>query len=142
MGKISMGRVILGGIVAGLVSDALGYLVDGVLLAPRWADGMLALGHEEFSPYQWVWFNLLGLPMGIVLLWIYASIRPRYGAGPKTAIYAGVVVWIIGSLIPNLSFMWFGGLFSRHLTAFTTAGALVEIVVGALAGAALYKESA
>ena len=142
MGKINMGRVTLAGIVAGIVSDILGYLVDGVLLAPRWAAGMAALGHPEFSSDQWIWFNLLGIVGGIVVIWIYAAIRPRFGAGATTAVLAGVAVWVVGSLIPNLSFMWFGGLFSRHLTAYTTAGALVEIVVGAVAGAALYKESA
>jgi hypothetical protein len=36
--------------------------------------------------------------------------------------------------------MWVTHLFSRHLTAYTTAGALVEIVIAAIAGAALYKE--
>lgn len=35
MGRINMGRVILGGIVAGIVNDILGYLVDGVILAPQ-----------------------------------------------------------------------------------------------------------
>jgi hypothetical protein len=135
-----MGRVILAGIVAGIVSDVLGYLVDGVLLAPRWADGMTTLGHEEFSPNQWIWFLLLGIAGGITVMWIYAAARPRFGAGPKTAVYAGVAVWVVGSLIPNVSFMWVSGLFSRHLAAYTTAGALVEIVAGALAGAALYKE--
>jgi hypothetical protein len=140
MGKINIGRVLLAGIVAGIVSDALGYLVDGVILAPRWSDGMMALGRSEFSTNQWIWFNVLGLLGGIVLIWIYAAIRPRFGAGVGTAVIAGVAVWVVGSLIPNLSFMWFGGLFSKHLTAYTTAGNLVEIVVGAIAGAALYKE--
>lgn len=140
MGKINIGRLLLAGIVAGIVSDALGYLVDGVLLEPRWTDGMLALGRSEFSPSQWIWFNVLGLVGGLVLMWIYVAIRPRFGGGVGTAIMAGVAVWVVGSLIPNLSFMWFGGLFSKHLTAFTTAGALGEIVIGAVAGAALYKE--
>lgn len=141
MGKINSGRVILGGLVAGIVSDVLGYLVDGVLLAPRWAAGMKALGRGEFAPNQWIGFNLLGLVAGIAAIWIYAAIRPRFGAGPKTAVSAGIVVWVISSLLPNLSFMWLGGLFSRHLTVYTTAGALVEIVAGAVAGAALYKEA-
>jgi hypothetical protein len=142
MGKINIGRVILGGIVAGIVSDALGYLVDGVLLAPRWSDGMALLGHVEFSPDQWIYFNVLGLIGGIALIWVYAAIRPRFGAGVLTAIYAGVAVWFIGTLLPNLSFMWVAGLFSKHLTLYTTAGALVEVVLGAVVGAALYKESA
>lgn len=140
MGKINVGRVLLAGIVAGLVSDALGYLVDGVLLAQRWTDGMLALGKNEFSPNEWIWFNLLGLVSGIVLIWIYAAIRPRFGAGAKTAILAGLAVWVVGVLIPNLSFMWVAGLFSKHLTVYTTSGALIETLAGAVAGAALYKE--
>jgi hypothetical protein len=142
MGKINMGRVIVVGIVAGLAADVLGYLVDGILLAPQWADGMKALGHANFSSNQWIWFNLLGLVGGIVLIWIYAAIRPRFGAGAKTAIYAGLAVWVAGVLLPNLSFMWFGGLFSHQLALMTTLGGLVEIVAGALAGAALYQESA
>jgi hypothetical protein len=140
MGKINVGRLILAGVVAGIVSDVLGYLVDGVLLASRWAEGMTTLGQEEFSPNQWIYFLLLGIAGGITVIWIYAAARPRFGAGAKTAVYSGVAVWVVGSLIPNVSFMWVGGLFSRHLTAYTTAGALVEIVAGALAGAALYKE--
>ena len=141
MGKINVSRWILGGIIAGVVADILGTLVDGVILAPRWTDGMKALGHSGFSPNQWIWFNVLGLISGIVAIWIYAGIRPRFGAGPMTAIYAGLAVWVLGALLPNLSFMVFGGLFSKHLALYTTLGGFVEIVVGTVAGAALYKEA-
>jgi len=140
MGKINMGRVILGGIVAGIVMDILSFLVDGVWLAPRWAAGMDALGRSEFSTNQLIEFNLLGIVTGIVLIWIYAAIRPRFGAGPMTAIQAAVAVWVIGTLLPNLGFMWIPHLFSHHLTAYTTAGGVVEVLAGALAGAALYSE--
>ncbi len=142
MGKINIGRVVLGGIVAGIVLDLLGYLVDGVLLAPAWNSGMKALGHADLSMNQIVEFNLLGLATGIAMVWVYAAIRPRFGAGVKTAVYAGLAVWVVGILIPNASFMCVTGLFSHHLTAYTTAGALVEAVVAAIAGAALYRESA
>jgi hypothetical protein len=140
MGKIDAGRVIFGGIVAGIVADVLGYVVDGVWLAPRWAAGMKALGHANFSSSAILGFNVLGLVTGIVLIWIYAAIRPRFGPGVKTAVYAGVAVWVVGVLVPNVSFMCMGGLFSHHLTAYTTLGGAVEIIVGAIAGAALYKE--
>ena len=140
MGKINIGRVIIAGLVAGIVADILSFLVDGMLLAPRWADGMTRLGHGAFSPNEWIWFNVIGLAGGIALIWIYAAIRPRFGAGVQTAIYAGIVYWFVASLLPNLTFMWVGGLFSRHLTAMTTAGDLIETLAGAIAGAALYKE--
>lgn len=142
MGKINMGRVILAGLVAGLVADVLGYLTDGVLLASQWADGMKALGRTNFSPNQWIWFDMLGLVSGIAVIWVYAAIRPRFGPGVKTAVYAGVAVWFVGSLLPNLAFMWFADLFSHQLTLMTTLGGIIETVVGAIAGAALYKESA
>jgi hypothetical protein len=140
MGKINLGRVILGGIIAGIVADLLGFLVDGMLLASKWNDGMKRLGQGDVSTNQIILFNLLGLAGGIALIWIYAAIRPRFGAGVKTAVYAGLTFWVVGVLIPNLSFMWVTGLFGRRLTSYTTAGALVEIVVAAIAGAAVYKE--
>jgi hypothetical protein len=140
MGRINIGRLILAGLVAGLVSDALGYLVDGVLLAERWADGMILLGHSQFSLIEWVGFNLAGLLGGLIAIWIYVGIRPRFGAGPLTAIYAGLAAWLLTSAIPNFEFMGVLRLFDRPLTIFTTLGALVEIVLGTVLGAALYAE--
>jgi hypothetical protein len=140
MRKINIGRVIIAGLVAGIVADILGYLVDGVLLASQWADAMARLGTTDFETSQLICFNAIGLVGGIVLIWIYAAIRPRFGAGVKTAILAGFAVWVIGSLLPNLSFMWVAHLFLHRLFALTTAGALVETLAGAIAGAAVYKE--
>jgi hypothetical protein len=142
MGKINTGRVILGGLVAGIILDILGFLVDGIWLAPQWADGMKALGHAEFGSSQLVWINLLGLATGIAAIWLYAGIRPRFGAGVKTAVLAGVAVWVLGWLLPNLDFMWFSGLFAHPLTAMTTGAGLVEVLLGVVAGAYLYKEAA
>ena len=36
MTKTNTARVVLGGILSGLVLNILGFLVDGVLLAPHW----------------------------------------------------------------------------------------------------------
>ncbi len=139
MGKINWGRVILAGLVAGIVFDILGFLVDAVLLAPQWAEGMKVLGHADMAPHQWISVCLLGLATGFVLIWIYAAIRPRFGAGVKTAVCAGLAVWAIRTFA-NLSFLWAGGLFSHRLAAYTTFGGIVETVFAAIAGAALYKE--
>lgn len=141
MGKINAGRLILGGIVAGIVYDLLDFPVDGVWLAPKWNAGLQALGHSPFSSSQNVELNLLGIAGGLVAIWLYAAIRPRFGPGVKTAIYAGIAVWILAFLIPDAAFMYIPHLFSSHLTLYTTLGALVETVVGTVAGAALYKEA-
>jgi hypothetical protein len=141
MGKINMGRLILGGIVAGIAIDLLDYLVDGKWLAQRWADGMALLGKPGFSPVQIIWFNVLGLLTGIAAIWLYAAIRPRFGAGAKTAIIAGLAVWFIGVFLPNVGLMYISQLFSKHLTLYTTLGGIVEVVFGTLAGASVYREN-
>jgi hypothetical protein len=141
MGKINVGRLILGGIVAGIAIDLIDYFVDGVWLAQRWADGMALLGRPAFSQTQIILFNVIGLLTGIVAIWVYAAIRPRFGAGVKTAIIAGLAVWVLSTLLPNVAFMHVGHLFSNHLTLYTTLGGLVEVVFGTVAGASVYKES-
>jgi hypothetical protein len=140
MGKINVGRVILGGIVAGIVGDILDYPVDGIWLAKMWSDQMGSLGRPAFSNHQILLFMLIGIFMGIVSIWLYAAIRPRFGPSVKTAIYAGIVVWIASTLLPNFALMWVPRFFNGHLTAYTSLGAFFEIVIGTIAGAALYKE--
>ena len=141
MDRINMSRVILGGIVAGIVADVLGTIVDGVILAPQWTEGLKALGRPDFSINQIIGFNILGLAYGIFAVWLYAAIRARYGAGPKAAVAAGLAVWVAGVLLPNAGFMGVTGLFPINLTAMTTAAGVFEWVAAALAGAALYKEA-
>ncbi len=140
MGKINIGRWVVGGLVCGIVLNCLGYLVDGLLLATRWNQGLVRLGRPELGTTQIVWFNLIGFALGLLAVWVYAAIRPRFGAGIGTAVYAGIAVWVAASLLPNASLMWVPGLFNNHLTLYTTLGALVELVVGTIAGAALYRE--
>ncbi|MEO8052861.1 MAG: hypothetical protein ABI833_20820 [Acidobacteriota bacterium] len=143
MTKTNVARVVLGGIVAGIVLNILGFIVDGVLLAPQWNAAMTALGRTgDISMNQIVGFNILGFCYGIAVVWLYAAIRPRYGAGPKTAITAGLALWVAGVLLPNVGFMSVEGLFPTNLTIMTTLGGIVGCVAAASAGAAVYKESA
>ena len=141
MGKINVGRLILGGIVAGIAIDIVDYFVDGIWLEQRWADGMALLGKPGFSQIQIILFNVIGLLTGIVAIWVYAAIRPRFGAGVKTAIIAGLAVWLLTTLFPNLALMHVMHLFSNRLTLYTTLGGLVEVVFGTVVGASVYKES-
>jgi hypothetical protein len=141
MGKINVGRLILGGIVAGIAIDLVDYFVDGVWLAPRWADGMALLGRTGFSAVQITLFNVIGLLTGLVAIWVYVAIRPRFGPGIKTAAYAGLAVWLLTVLFPNAAFMHVARLFPNHLTLYTTLGGLVEVIFGTVAGASVYRES-
>ena len=141
MGKINMGRVILGGILGGIVFDILDYPVDGVWLAPRWTEQLALLGKSALSTNSLIGFELLGILGGIATIWIYAAIRPRFGPGVKTAVYTGVVVWFLGFFLSNVGFMYLDGLFTKHLTLYTTVGNFFEVVIGTIVGAWFYKET-
>jgi hypothetical protein len=141
MGKINIGRWIVCGAIAGIVVDLLGTLIDGWMLGARWAAGMRELGHPPFTATQILWFNVVGLLVGLAAIWIYVGIRPRFGAGPRTAVYAALAVWVVGYLAPDAGFMVIPHLFSHHLAVYTTLGAMVEVVAGTLVGAGLYKEA-
>jgi hypothetical protein len=77
--------------------------------------------------------------VGILTVWLYAAIRPRYGPGPKTAIYAGLTVWFLAYLRSRLGLVALG-VFSTGLMAFAVLWAFVEMILASLAGAWLYKE--
>lgn len=141
MGKIKMSRVLIGGLVAGVVINVFNGVLNGLVLADRWSAYMQSLGKPAaFAPGQLAGFNLIGFAMGILTVRLYAAIRPRFGSGPQTAVRAGLVIWLIGTLFPSVTYV-ITGLAPANLTYVGIAVGIVEYVVAGLAGAALYKES-
>ncbi len=142
MRAINWTRVLVGGIVAGLIIDVVQWLLHGVVLGPEWRQVMQALGKPlEESGGRMLFYVLLGFGYGILAVLLYASIRPRYGAGPKTALYAGGAVWLLGYGLPTLTWIPMG-LFPADLMALAVVGGLVEILLATEAGAWLYREPA
>ncbi len=138
MGKINWPRVILGGLVAGVVINVSEFLLNGVILAKEMEAAMSALG-RQVSGSALAMFTVWGFLVGIFAIWLYAAIRPRYGAGPKTAACAGAAVWGLGYLLAAVTPVALH-LFPRRLLAVGLAVGLVEAIAGTLAGAWLYRE--
>jgi hypothetical protein len=145
MGKINYGRVILGGVVAGIISGTLWFFFNIVLMGQRWADTFKALnpsGHNAAGlPASLISLYLMYIVGSILTIWMYAAIRPRVGAGVRIAVLVSVFVWTFGYLFSNVSWS-LTGIFSRRLLFYNTLAGLVLIIVGSTAGAALYKEEA
>jgi hypothetical protein len=133
-------RVVLGGLLAGVVINVVEYVVNGVLLKADWAAAMQSLGRSgDLSSKAIALFNVWGFLVGIVAVWLYAAIRPRYGAGAGTAARAGLATWAFVVFLANLSFYPLGILPTR-LLAITSAVEIVELVVATMIGASIYKE--
>jgi len=140
--KINWTRVILGGLLAGVIVNVCEFLVNGLILHSEWAAAMKALNQSPdmgIGPTAAFW--LWGFLIGIYALWLYATIRPRFGPGSKTAVITGVAVWVPASLLAMIAPTALH-LFRYRLIAIGVALGLVEIVVGTVAGAWLYREPA
>jgi len=75
----------------------------------------------------------------ILLIWLYAGLRPRFGAGPKTALICAFIFWftellLIMNLVNMNIFPWKFGLVSLIFNA-------IELPVAVLAGASVYQET-
>jgi hypothetical protein len=139
MNNINYGRVILGGLLTGLILNIGEYLLNEVVFVKQMEEMFRRMniprpGGSFIATAVGITFLL-----GIVIVWLYALIRPRVGAGPKAAIIAGFVAWfcvyfycgILNAALFSIpaSYMLLGMIWG-----------IVEYSVAAIAGAWLYKE--
>ena len=117
-------RIILGGLAAGVIIN-----VSEVVLH----QGVL----NELSGGQVAMKNIKGFLIGITLVWLYAAIRPRYGAGLKTAICAGAAVWFLVYFLSIIGDVWMWPLQAQLAVV---GWGLVEMIVAGLAGGWIYRE--
>jgi hypothetical protein len=141
---INTSRVAIGGIVAGIAMMAVDFGVQKFLLGARSmaemnaykagsADVMMAGNNAIIYP-------LLDIILGIVLVWLYAAIRPRFGPGPRTAIYAAIAVWIVTG-VAYYGYLSMGMMSSGLWLEYSIVG-LVNLIIGASIGGAIYTENA
>jgi hypothetical protein len=136
---MNIGRIIIGGIVAGIIYFVGDGIVHGALLHSHWVE---ILGpNADQSLHQPAFFGPYDLLKGILAVWIYAAVRPRFGSGPATAAIAGLVVWFACIPVPLLGLLpmrFFGAPFAALWMLYS----LIPMVLGAIVGAWLYKEPA
>ena len=142
MNRINGGRVIIGGVVAGVVLFFMLGALHHKLLMVDWqawkgsVSGVLQLPSPRYSMKLWLAMSLIA---GVTGTWIYAGIRPRFGAGPKTALLAGFLLWLAGYFTAALNAMALGVL-PHHIIKVALVGEFVAVLVSTYIGAAIYKE--
>jgi len=141
MSKINVGRVIIGGLVTGFILNVGEWVLNGILLKKDMEEFFRRCG---FPPDPGPKFLVIAIAitfvLGIVIVLGYAAIRPRFGAGPKTAIIAALFAWFGVYLYQNVIAVGLG-IVPPKLVMIALAWGLVEYILATLAGAALYKEA-
>lgn len=139
MGKINIGRVFAGGLLAGLVINIGETILNTVVIADAMDAALQARNVPPIGGRAIASFVVMCFGLGIATTWLYAAIRPRFGAGVPTAVLTGAVVWFLAYLFPGIGNVVLQ-LFPAGPTAIALAWGLVEIVLAAVAGAWVYQE--
>jgi hypothetical protein len=142
MGQINYGRVIAGAIVAAIFYFIADGFIHGALLGQEHKSAILNAGKPlEHDPSAYFYFAAFDLGKGLVVLLIYAAARPRFGPGPTTAIWAGLVAWFAIEALPQIAMMPFP-FYEKSFYVRWLALEIVPMVIGAILGAWVYKEPA
>jgi hypothetical protein len=140
MGKTNWKRVFLGGLLAWIVLEIIYVVALVTYLKDLWDPALLAVNPDfRDSVGLQIFFAVFHLIAGILAVWLYSAIRPRLGAGPKTAVIAGLFVWIFCGLSFGAT-LGALGIFPARILVFDSLTTLVMFVAATLAGAWVYKE--
>lgn len=124
-------RLVLCGVVAGAVAyllaiTAFAFVGEEFIATVRAARSAAAVPAGPVS-------GLLHLAAGVWVMWLYTSLRPRHGAGSRTAALAGFALWLVGAFAAA---MWTTLGFIPPAVLFAAAAVgLPAWILGALAGA-------
>jgi hypothetical protein len=140
--KINVGRVLLGGLLAGLVVNLGEYVLNAVFL-----EDLIKLMEEEVPVFiglveasgKTISVRIaLNFILGIAIVYLYAMIRPRSGPGLRSALWAGLIAWFFVHFYVGLSYYVIG---TMGLTLFRMVWGLFEYIIAAITGAWVYRES-
>ena len=138
---INTGKVITGGLLAGFVYNVFDMIWNFAVLQ---ADAVAMAAKLNLNPavatdfsYQIPWI-VVDFVLGLLTIFIYAGFRPRFGPGPKTAVIAGFMVWVpMTSFYCGFASM---GVLTETMAIQASLLAIVNVVVGSIAGAWAYRE--
>ena len=144
MTTINYGRLFIGGLIATIIL----FLADGVLhehiVHSYWEylyQGLGARPPETGHGMAMAYFFIFEVGRGFTAILFYVLMRPFWGAGPKTAVFAAIAAWFAFSVTGPAQFIPLG-FYGRRLWVIVAGYQLVTSVVANLIAAWLYKDPA
>jgi hypothetical protein len=139
MAQINTGRVVLGGLLAGVIINVSQIVANVWVFASQFEEITANLGVEPPGGAAIAVYVAFAFVLGIAAVWIYAAIRPRFGPGMQTALIAGGAMWLLARAWPMVDFTVFLNL-PMGLFIMGLIWTLVEALLATVAGAWLYQE--
>jgi hypothetical protein len=138
--RINFKRVVLGGLIAGIILNLGETLLNEVLLVKQMEETARRLHIERPGPVFISLAIFLTIVLGVTIVLLYALIKVRLGAGIKSAVLAGLIVWfpvyVYTGVLTGVAIAL------RPLLIVIAIGwGLVEYLLAAIIGSAFYKEA-
>lgn len=142
MAAVNVRKIFVGGLVAAVVM----LVVDGATFFLFMREAVEAnaarLGLDPAAMtgaagmVGWVAMEII---WGMLVVFTYAGIRPRFGPGPRTAVIAGLIPWI--AVFTVMFSQTQGGFMTMPLFWQGALLGLVAVIAGTVAGAWVYTEA-
>jgi len=139
---IRAGRLLIAGLLSGLIMNVGEAALHGGMLAQASADAYAALNRTvPPDTMNLILLIVLTFAQGILMAWLYALIRPRFGSRFTAAACVGLAAWLLSSVYAAI-YLHAGlpGIFPNNLVWVPVAWQLLEYPLAALAGVATYGE--
>jgi hypothetical protein len=136
--RIRATRVVGAGLVAGLIINVGEFLAHRLVLHEEVIRAVERFGLTPPGPGAagLLLFNML--LAGIVMVWLYATIRQRTASTFKAAVIAGAVFFFFSAYLPA-AFLALVGFYSAKYVAIGLPWALMQSVLAAYCGGSLYS---
>jgi len=139
MEKINWRRVVLGGMLAGMVLALLDTIFLAIFRHPGLRTPIQGI-NPATNGMVTALFNMFAfIFLGILMIWSYAAIRPCFGPGPKTAVIAGFAVFLVAVSQLLLRVAMYDTVSDLPPGPMLPMLYLLTIVAGTQAGAWVYK---
>ncbi len=140
MGPVNKARLLLGGIVAGLIINLFEGVTHGLVFVNRDAEMLTRLGlSPSGSAGGIIALNMWGFAVGLLIVRLYTALRRGEGPGPKTAFHAALYVWAgasaLAAAVPGIL-----GIYKLDMAMVDVSIEFVAFALAGIAGAALYRD--
>jgi hypothetical protein len=138
---MSLMRIVLAGLLAGLVLNIGEGVLHGVVLAGPTAEAMTALGRTGVSsPAGLAMLFGITFAQGIIGVWLYALLAMRGVTRGRAAIVAGLALWVLSAVYAAVYFSaGFPGVMPANVIWLPVVWALVEFPLAIFVGALVCK---
>src|ERR1035437_2531597 len=138
MAQINTGKVIAGGVAGAVALVVIDYLVNGVWLASRWTAQTAKLNPslDMMSTNSTIGYVVVDIILAMMIVWLYAAMRPRFGPGARTAMLAALYVWAIAAAFNSMFVV--SGMYSLKLVCVSLAGTFLGMLAAGYIGGMMY----